>query len=79
MIFLIALGWVELVGVEYDLQKRGIQKNIGNIADDINVRPNNRLLFNDVRGIHFSYLRYLYFNIGRIAGLQANVLSAYVF
>ena len=26
-----------------------------------------------------SYIRYLYFNIGRIAYLQANVLSAYVF
>ena len=37
-------------------------------------------LFEDVRGIHFkSYLRYLYFNVGRIAYLQANVLSAYVF
>ena len=39
-----------------------------------------RQLFNGVRGIHFkSYLRYLYFNVGRIAYLQANVLSAYVF
>ena len=37
-------------------------------------------LFDGVRGIHFkSYLRYLYFNVGRIAYLQANVLSAYVF
>ncbi len=37
-------------------------------------------LFNDVRKIHFlSYIRYLYFDIGRIAYLQANVLSAYVF
>ena len=37
-------------------------------------------LFDDVRGIHFlSYIRYLYFNIGRMAYLQANVLSAYVF
>ena len=37
-------------------------------------------LFDDVRKIHFlSYIRYLYFNIGRIAYLQANVLSAYVF
>ena len=26
-----------------------------------------------------SYLRYLYFNIGRVAYLQANVLSAYIF
>ena len=37
-------------------------------------------MFEDVRSIHYlSYLRYLYFNIGRIAYLQANVLSAYVF
>ena len=37
-------------------------------------------LFDGVRSIHFlSYIRYLYFNIGRIAYLQANVLSAYVF
>ena len=49
--------------------------------DDGNVRP-KRIdeLFDDVRKIHFlSYLRYLYFNIGRMAYLQANVLSAYVF
>ena len=33
-----------------------------------------------MRSIHFlSYVRYLYFNIGRMAYLQANVLSAYVF
>ena len=38
------------------------------------------LTFNDVRSIHFlSYIRYLYFNVGRMAYLQANVLSAYVF
>ena len=49
--------------------------------DDGTVRPKTiEELFNGVRGIHFlSYLRYLYFNIGRIAYLQANVLSAYVF
>jgi peptide/bleomycin uptake transporter len=45
------------------------------------VRPKNiNELFDDVRKIHYlSYLRYLYFNLGRIAYLQANVLSAYVF
>ena len=49
--------------------------------DDGTVRPKSiDELFNDVRSIHFlSYIRYLYFNIGRIAYLQANVLSAYVF
>ena len=39
-----------------------------------------REFFDDVRKIHFlSYIRYLYFNVGRMAYLQANVLSAYVF
>ena len=49
--------------------------------DDGTIRPKTiEELFNGVREIHFlSYLRYLYFNIGRIAYLQANVLSAYVF
>ena len=49
--------------------------------DDGSVRPKTiEELFFEVRGIHFlSYIRYLYFNIGRIAYLQANVLSAYVF
>ena len=83
-IFLIGLGWIlKLVGVEYDLQKKeaAYRKILVIAEDDINVRPKTiEELFNDVRGIHFlSYLRYLYFNIGRIAYLQANVLSAYVF
>ena len=83
-IFLIGLGWVlKLVGVEYDLQKKeaAYRKILVIAEDDINVRPKTiEELFNDVRGIHFlSYLKYLYFNIGRIAYLQANVLSAYVF
>ena len=83
-IFLIGLGWVlKLVGVEYDLQKKeaAYRKILVIAEDDINVRPKTiEGLFNDVRGIHFlSYLRYLYFNVGRIAYLQANVLSAYVF
>ena len=83
-IFLIGLGWVlKLVGVEYDLQKKeeAYRKILVIAEDDINVRPKTiEELFNDVRGIHIlSDLRYLYFNIGRIAYLQANVLSAYVF
>ena len=83
-VFLIGLGWVlRLVGVEYDLQKKeaAYRKILVIAEDDINVRPKTiEELFTDVRGIHFlSYLRYLYFNIGRIAYLQANVLSAYVF
>ena len=83
-IFLIVLGLIlRLVGIEYDLQKQeaAYRKILVIAEDDGNVRP-KRIdeLFDDVRKIHFlSYLRYLYFNIGRIAYLQANVLSAYVF
>jgi len=83
-LFLIALGWIlRLVGVEYDLQKKeaAYRKILVIAEDDGNVRP-KRIdeLFADVRSIHFlSYVRYLYFNVGRMAYLQANVLSAYVF
>ena len=84
-IFLIALGWLlRLVGVEYDLQKQeAAYRKILVIAEDDeaqNVRPKTiEEIFLDVRSIHFlSYLRYLYFNIGRVAYLQANVLSAYI-
>ena len=83
-VFLIGLGWIlRLVGVEYDLQKKeaAYRKILVIAEDDGTVRPKTiDDLFDDVRSIHFlSYLRYLYFNIGRIAYLQANVLSAYVF
>ena len=83
-IFLIGLGWIlRLVGVEYDLQKKeaAYRKLLVIAEDDGTVRPKNiEELFNDVRSIHFlSYIRYLYFNVGRMAYLQANVLSAYVF
>jgi peptide/bleomycin uptake transporter len=83
-IFLIGLGWLlRLVGVEYDLQKKeaAYRKILVIAEDDENIRPKTiNELFLDVRSIHFlSYVRYLYFNIGRMAYLQANVLSAYVF
>ena len=83
-IFLIGLGWIlRLVGVEYDLQKKeaAYRKILVIAEDDENVRPKTiEELFDDVRSIHFlSYIRYLYFNVGRMAYLQANVLSAYVF
>jgi len=82
--FLIGLGWIlRLVGVEYDLQKKeaAYRKILVVAEDDNNVRPKTiNELFVDVRSIHFlSYLRYLYFNVGRMAYLQANVLSAYIF
>ena len=83
-LFLIALGIIlRLVGVEYDLQKQeaAYRKLLVIAEDDMTIRPKNiNELFDDVRKIHYlSYLRYLYFNLGRIAYLQANVLSAYVF
>ena len=83
-VFLIGLGWVlRLVGVEYDLQKKeaAYRKILVIAEDDGTIRPKKiEELFDDVRSIHFlSYIRYLYFNIGRMAYLQANVLSAYVF
>ena len=82
--FLIGLGWLlRLVGVEYDLQKKeaAYRKLLVIAEDDGTIRPKKiEELFDDVRSIHFlSYIRYLYFNIGRMAYLQANVLSAYVF
>ena len=83
-LFLVALGWLlRLVGVEYDLQKKeaAYRKILVIAEDDETIRPKTiNELFQDVRSIHFlSYIRYLYFNIGRMAYLQANVLSAYVF
>jgi peptide/bleomycin uptake transporter len=82
--FLIGLGWIlRLVGVEYDLQKKeaAYRKILVIAEDNNNVRPKTiNEFFDDVRSIHFlSYIRYLYFNVGRMAYLQANVLSAYVF
>ena len=81
---MILLGIIlRLVGVEYDLQKQeaAYRKLLVIAEDDMTIRPKNiNELFDDVRKIHYlSYLRYLYFNLGRIAYLQANVLSAYVF
>ena len=83
-IFLVILGLIlRLVGVEYEIKKKeaAYRKILVIAEDDGTVRPKSiEELFDDVRSIHFlSYIRYLYFNIGRIAYLQANVLSAYVF
>jgi peptide/bleomycin uptake transporter len=83
-LFLIGLGWLlRLVGIEYDVQKKeaAYRKILVIAEDDGNIRPKTiDELFEEVRSIHYlKYLRYLYFNIGRMAYLQANVLSAYVF
>ena len=83
-ILMIILAWIlRLVGIEYDLQKKeaAYRKILVIAEDDGSIRPKTLdELFNGVREIHFrSYLYYLYFNIGRLAYLQANVLAAYVF
>ena len=81
---MVVLAWLlRLVGIEYDLQKKeaAYRKLLVIAEDDGSVRPKSLgELFDDVRSIHFlSYLRYLYFNIGRLAYLQTNVLVAYIF
>jgi peptide/bleomycin uptake transporter len=83
-ILMIALAWLlRLVGIEYDLQKKeaAYRKILVIAEDDGSIRPKSLgELFAGVRTIHFkSYLYYLYFNIGRLAYLQVNVLVGYVF
>lgn len=83
-ILLMGSGYIlRLVGIEYDLQKReaAYRKMLVIYEDDDQIRPKNlEELYDDVRTISYeSYLKYLYFNIVRLAYLQANVLSAYVF
>jgi peptide/bleomycin uptake transporter len=83
-LFLVGLGYIlRLVGVEYDLQKQeaAYRKILVIAEDNDNIRPKTlEELFDDVRKIHFlSFMRYLYFDIARMAYLQTNVLSAYVF
>jgi peptide/bleomycin uptake transporter len=83
-LFLVGLGYIlRLVGVEYDLQKQeaAYRKILVIAEDDETIRPKTlEELFDDVRKIHFlSFMRYLYFDIARMAYLQTNVLSAYVF
>ncbi len=83
-ILMIILAWLlSLVGIEYDLQKKeaAYRKILVLAEDDGSIRPKTlEELFDGVRKIHFkSYLYYLYFSIGRLAYLQANVLAAYIF
>jgi peptide/bleomycin uptake transporter len=82
-ILMLGLAWLlRLVGVEYDLQKReaAYRKILVIAEDDGTIRPKSMdELFMDVRSIHFtSYIKYLWFNVGRLAYLQANVLVPYV-
>ena len=82
-VLMIAASWIlGLVGIEYDLQKReaSYRKILVIAEDDGTVRPKDiDELFEGVRKINYkNYLYYLYFNIVRLAYLQANVLVAYV-
>ncbi|MDA8981466.1 putative transporter [Candidatus Thioglobus sp.] len=82
-ILMIGASWIlGLVGIEYDLQKReaSYRKILVIAEDDGTVRPKDiDELFEGVRKINYkNYLYYLYFNIVRLAYLQANVLVAYV-
>ena len=82
-ILMIGASWfLGLVGIEYDLQKReaAYRKILVIAEDDGSIRPKDLdELFEGVRQIHYkSYLYYLYFNILRLAYLQANVLVGYV-
>ena len=83
-ILMIILAYLlRLVGIEYDLQKReaAYRKILVIAEDDGSIRPKSlEELFVGVRKIHYkSYLFYLYFNIARLAYLQANVLVGYIF
>jgi peptide/bleomycin uptake transporter len=82
-ILMIAASWfLGLVGIEYDLQKKeaSYRKILVIAEDDGAIRPKDiDELFEGVRQINYkNYLYYLYFNIVRLAYLQANVLVAYV-
>ena len=82
-LLLVVSGYLlRLVGIEYDIQKReaSYRKLLVHMEDG-EARPKQIAeLFDDVRKIHFkSYLQYLKFNVVRMAYLQANVLTAYIF
>tara|TARA_B110000902_G_C14043386_1_gene488745 strand:- start:110 stop:796 length:687 start_codon:yes stop_codon:yes gene_type:complete len=83
-LMLIVSGYfLRLVGVEYDIQAKeaAYRKHLVKMEDDGTVSPKALVeLFDDVRNIHFiSYLQYLKFNVVRMAYMQANVLTAYIF
>ena len=83
-LLLVVSGYIlRLVGIEYDIQKKeaAYRKHLVKMEDDGTVSPKALTeLFEDVRTIHFtSYLQYLKFNVVRMAYLQVNVLTAYIF
>ena len=83
IILVVAGYFLRLVGVEYDIQAKeaAYRKHLVKMEDDGSISPKPLAeLFNDVRKIHFrSYFQYLKFNVVRMAYLQINVLTAYIF
>lgn len=83
LLLVVAGYFLRLVGVEYDIQAKeaAYRKHLVKMEDDGTLSPKPlEELFNDVRNIHYrSYLQYLKFNVVRMAYLQANVLTAYIF
>ena len=83
-LFMVLLSWaLRLVGVEYDIQVKeaAYRDMLVHTQKDGKKRPKTfEELFQGVREIHYTnYLRYLWFNVGRLTYYQANVLTAYIF
>lgn len=73
---------LRLVGIEYDIQAReAAYRKALVIAEDGDFRPKTIAeLYDSLRRVHYySYFQYLKFNVIRMAYLQANVLTAYIF
>ena len=79
-ILVVAGRFLCLVGVEYDIQKReAAYRKLLVHGEDSTGQADFSLLYDRVREIHYkSYFRYLWFNVARLACLQANVLVGYV-
>jgi peptide/bleomycin uptake transporter len=82
-VVLLVVGKIlRLVNIEYDIQAKeaAYRKILVKAEDDETVRPKTlNELFDDVRKIHYkNYARYAWFNVARLACLQANVLVGYV-
>lgn len=81
LVLFVAGRLLGLVGVEYDIQAKeaAYRKVLVKAEDDLIVPKTLEELYDDVRGIHYkNYFRYLWFNVARLACLQANVLVGYV-
>lgn len=82
-VLLVGSGYIlRLVGIEYDIQaKEAAYRKALVVAEDGEFRPKTVAeLYDSVRKVHYrSYFQYLKFNVVRMAYLQANVLTAYIF